>query len=93
MCHDLTYESCIEGKSTTAFLAEIGSRQGMSVAEVKRAIAEDGRTRNKWRRKRDRRAGYRGRLEEIPEISLKRRMLEAKAASDIVKSLGRVGML
>jgi hypothetical protein len=92
-CHNLTYESCIEGKSTTAFLADIGSRQGLSLAEVKHAIAEDGRARNKWRRKRDRRAGYRGRLQEIPEKSLKRTMLEAKAASDIVKLLGRAGML
>ena len=92
-CHDLTYATCIEGKSTTAFLAEIGLRQGLSLAQVKSAIGEDGRARNKWRRKRDRRAGYKGRLQEMPEKSLKRTMQEAKAASDIAKSLGRVGML
>jgi hypothetical protein len=60
-CHDLTYESCIEGKSTAAFLATTGASLGLSVSEVKREIAEDTRARNKWRRKRDRRPSYRGR--------------------------------
>jgi hypothetical protein len=61
ICHDLTYRSCIEGKSMTAFLAVTGAPLGLSVADVKREIAEDTRARNKWRRKRDRRASYKGR--------------------------------
>ena len=95
ICLDLTYESCIEGKSTVAFLAEFGAQQGLSVAELKREIAEDTRARRKWRRKRDRRASYKGRPGrqlEIPEKSLKRTMLEAKAVSEIAKSIGRLGM-
>src|SRR5229473_3083320 len=54
-CHDLTYRSCIEGKSMTAFMAVTGAPLGLSLADVRREIAEDTRARNKWRRKRDRR--------------------------------------
>lgn len=88
ICQDLTYDSCIEGKSTAEFLEGIGAQQGLSVAELRRVIAEDTRARNKWRRKRDRRSSYRGRVgcqSESPEKSLKRVMLEAKAASDLAK--------
>jgi hypothetical protein len=79
----------------TAFLAVIGNQQGLSVSEVKRQIAQDTRARNKWRRKRDRRASYkgRGRRADTQEKSLKRRMLEAKVAYDMAKVLGRMGML
>jgi len=91
ICQDLTYESCIEGKSTAAFLTGMG----LSVAEAKKEIAEDTRSRNKWRRKRDRRPSYKGRPARHgarSEKSLKRKMLEAKAMSDIAKTLGRIGM-
>jgi carbonic anhydrase len=90
ICHDLTYESCIEGKSTTAFLAEMAAQLGLSVSEVKEDISEDTRTRNKWRRKRDRRASYIGSdgLQDPHEKSLKRRMLEAKVTCDMAKVLG-----
>ena|SRR2546422_9535406 len=95
ICNDLTYESCIEGKSTTAFLAAMGAQEGLSVAEVKREIAEDTRLRNRWTRKRDRRPSDKGRpgsQQEIPEKSLKRAMLEAKAVGELAKGLGRLGM-
>ena len=90
ICHDLTYESCIEGKSTAAFLAVMGAQLGLSVAEVREDIAEDNRTHIKWRRKRDRRASYRGSggLQDPQKKSLKRSMLEAKALSDMAKVLG-----
>jgi hypothetical protein len=92
ICHDLTYESCIEGKSEVAFLASFAAQKGMSAVSVKRAVADDMRARNKWRRKRDRRAGYKaraGHLREIPETSLRRRMLEAKVANDLARSMER----
>jgi hypothetical protein len=93
VCHDLTYQSCIDGKSTTAFLAAIGAEQGMTVTEVKSAIADDTRARNKWRRKRDQREDYQERLSSprVPEKSLKRAMLEAKTMSDMLKVLGPLG--
>jgi hypothetical protein len=90
LCHDLSYQSCQEG---TASLIEIAAQLGLCLSDLKREIAEDTRARNKWRRKRDRRAGYKGRQQEMPEKSLKRTMLEAKAMNDIAKSLRRVGML
>jgi hypothetical protein len=74
-------------------LIEIAAQLGLSLSEVKREIAGDARARSKWRRKRDRRASYKGRLQEVPEQNLKGTMLEMKTMSDIVKSLGRVGML
>jgi hypothetical protein len=88
ICHDLTYESCIDGKSMNTFLAERGAKLGLSAAEVKQEIAEDTRARNKWRRKRDRRASYKGRggcLRAVQEKSLKLKMLEAKVMNDIIK--------
>ena len=75
----------------TAFLAVTGAPLGLSVADVKREIAEDTRARNKWRRKRDRRASYKRRPSyqpQIPEKSLKRTMLEAKVMNDMAKLLG-----
>jgi hypothetical protein len=69
----------------------MGAQMGLSLAEVREEIAEDNRTNNKWRRKRDRRAGNKGRggLQDPQEKSLKRRMLEAKVMNDLAKILGR----
>lgn len=60
-CHDLTYQSCIEGKSRNAFLAAFAARHGWNSVLVKIALTHDTINRNKWRRKRDRRASYKGR--------------------------------
>lgn len=86
MCHDLTYESCQEGM---AFLIETAAQLGLSLSEVKDEIAEDTRARSRWRRKRDRRASYKGRGQrhDPQEQSLKRKMLEAKVTHDIAKAL------
>jgi hypothetical protein len=61
VCQDLTYRSCIEGKSELAFLASLAAENGWSIVAVKRALSEDKRSRTKWRRKRDRRPSYKGR--------------------------------
>jgi hypothetical protein len=60
-CHDLTYQSCIGGKATTAFLASLAAQQGWTAASVKQALADYRRMRNRWKRKRDRRPGYKRR--------------------------------
>jgi hypothetical protein len=93
VCHDLTYESCIEGRSVTAFMAASAGWFGLSVAEQKREIREDAKARNPWRRKRDRRSGYKGRGRTLQGESLKFKMLEAKAAHDMAKALGGLGNL
>jgi hypothetical protein len=96
LCHDLSYVSCIEGKSMTAFLAATSAGFGMTVAETRKAIREDTRARNKWRRRRDRRTSYRGRGRSLPggrEKSLKRTILEAKVASDMARTLRKIGVI
>jgi hypothetical protein len=67
---------------------------GMSAAQAKREIREDTRSRNKWKRKRDRRFSYEGRrwrLEETQGKSLKRAALEVKVANDMSRVMDRFG--
>jgi hypothetical protein len=93
-CHDLTYQSCIVGKSMTAFLASTAPKCGLTLSGLRQAIKEDGRARRNWRRKRDRRVGYKPRpwrLERTGGKSLKRLMLEAMVATDMAKVLARLG--
>jgi hypothetical protein len=81
ICHNLTYASCIEGKSTKLW-AGMRARLALSVAEVKEGIVEEMGAHNKWRRKRDRRASYKGQgwlLREMQGNNLKLKMLEARA--------------
>jgi hypothetical protein len=60
-CHDLTYQSSIEGKSTAAAFARLGVQHGLSAAEVKEIFAGPVWARSRWRRRRDRRPDYKGR--------------------------------
>jgi hypothetical protein len=61
ICHDLTYQSCMEGKSTDRLLASVAANLGVTLAAAQEALARGSRTRGKWRRKRDRRPTYKGR--------------------------------
>jgi hypothetical protein len=94
ICHDLTYQSCILGKSMSAFLGSMARQFGLTSPELREAIKEDTRTRRNWRRKRDRRVSYRGRswrLARLQGKGLKRLVLEAKVANDVAKVLNRIG--
>ena len=87
VCLNLTYESCQE--ETAAFLGELAAQLGISPAQIKREMAQDTRQRKEWRRKRDRRTDYK-RRNFIQGKSVKRRIREAKAISDLAKVLGRI---
>jgi hypothetical protein len=74
-----------------AFLASTASDFGFTSAGLRDAIKEDTRARRNWRRKRDRRVGYKPRpwrLEKIGGKSLKRKAPEAWVTSDMAKVLG-----
>lgn len=77
-----------------AFLASTASDFGLTSAGLKDAIKEDTGARRNWRRKRDRRFGYKPRpwrLEKIKGKSMKRKALEARVANDMSKTLVRLG--
>jgi hypothetical protein len=89
-CLNLTYRSCNDGRSDRAFMAMLGARVGMSGAETKAQLKRElGVSKEKWRRKRDRRLGYKERGWWLRQIKkdLKNNLEIARIVDDVMKPL------
>jgi hypothetical protein len=92
-CLDLTYRSCNEGKKDMAFMSMLGARAGMSGAETKAQLkSELSLSKERWKRRRDRRPDYKGRGWLIRQIKkdLKTNLEIARIVADVMKPLGRL---
>lgn len=92
ICHDLTYESCIDGKSTASFLAQFCAQRGLCLAEMKRAIAEDTRSRNKWKRKTGQASKLQGAPARDPRKEPQKGDVQSESSERNREELGRIAM-